>query len=162
MQNPLDLAREANRRLQEHRLTLAVAESCTGGLLGNYITDIPGSSRIFVGGVIAYSNEAKAKLLDVDWDILEQDGAVSSQCAAAMAQGARRSLGSDIAISVTGIAGPGGGSTDKPVGLTYLHLSSYQAEIGRQEIWSGDRIANKHRSALAALQLLTTYLEELA
>jgi PncC family amidohydrolase len=162
MHNPFELAHEASRLLHESGLTLALAESCTGGLVASYITDIPGSSSIFDGGVVAYSNEAKAQLLDVSWDILEHHGAVSSQCAAAMAQGARRSFGSDIAVSVTGIAGPGGGSADKPVGLTYLHLSTPQAEIARQETWRGDRLTNKRQSAQAVLHMLITYLKERA
>lgn len=162
MQDPFDLAYLANRLLQERRLTLALAESCTGGLLANYITDVPGSSSSFVGGAVTYSNEAKAQLLKVSWDILEHDGAVSPQCAAAMAQGARHIFGSDIAMSVTGIAGPGGGSAEKPVGLTYLHLSASQAEIGQQVMWNGDRMNNKRQSALAALQMLITYLKERA
>lgn len=158
-QNAATLAARAGERLRARGQTLAVAESCTGGLLGDLLTDTPGSSDYFLGGVLAYSNAVKAALLGVSAETLAQAGAVSPQCAAEMAQGARRLVGSDIALSVTGIAGPGGGSTEKPVGLTYLHVSAANAEIGLVRCWDGDRRANKQCSAVAALRLLLDYLE---
>jgi PncC family amidohydrolase len=156
-----DLAQEIGDRLRSRGLTLAVAESCTGGLLGDYITDVPGSSDYFLGGVLAYSNPVKQALLAVRAETLETHGAVSPQCAAEMAQGVRRLLGSDVALSVTGIAGPGGGTAAKPLGLTYIHLSALGCERGLRAVWPGDRRANKVDSALAALRLLLDYLEEL-
>jgi PncC family amidohydrolase len=158
--NTNQLAQQIGVKLRSHQLTLAVAESCTGGLLGDMITDVPGSSDYFLGGVLAYSNQVKQSLLDVRAETLETHGAVSPQCAAEMAQGVRRLLGSDVALSVTGIAGPGGDTVDKPLGLTYIHLSAPGCEQGMRAVWPGGRRANKMDSALAALQLLQDYLEE--
>jgi nicotinamide-nucleotide amidase len=101
--------------LQKHRLTLATAESCTGGLIGHRLTDVPGSSDYFLGGIIAYSNEIKERLLGVQLETLQAHGAVSAETAIEMAR-ASRVLGADVAVSVTGIAGPGGGTADKPSG----------------------------------------------
>jgi PncC family amidohydrolase len=156
------LAQQIGNRLRNRKLTLAVAESCTGGLLGDTITDVPGSSDYFLGGVLAYSNQVKQSLLGVKAETLETYGAVSSQCAAEMAQGARRLLGSDVALSVTGIAGPGGDTADKPLGLTYIHLSAPGCERGMRSVWPSDRRANKVDSAQAALRLLLDYLEDVA
>lgn len=153
------LAQQIGDQLRRRQMTLAVAESCTGGLLGDLITDIPGSSDYFLGGVLSYSNQVKHQLLGVQAATLETHGAVSAQCAAEMAQGVRRLVQSDVALSVTGIAGPGGGSDGKPKGLTYLHLSAPGCEQGQRFIWPGDRRANKVDSALAALRLLLDYLE---
>ncbi len=153
------VAQQIGDQLRRRQMTLAVAESCTGGLLGDFITDIPGSSDYFLGGVLSYSNQVKQRLLGVQAATLETQGAVSAQCAAEMAQGARRLVQSDVALSVTGIAGPGGGSDGKPKGLTYIHLSAPDCERGQRFIWPGDRRANKVDSALAALHLLLDYLE---
>lgn len=155
------LAQQIGDGLRRRGLTLAVAESCTGGLLGDHITDVPGSSDYFLGGVLSYSNQVKHRLLGVQAETLAAHGAVSAQCAAEMAQGARRLVGSDAALSVTGIAGPGGGSDGKPKGLTYIHLSAPGCERGLRALWPGDRRANKEDSARAALGLLLDYLEEL-
>lgn len=146
--------------LRQHQLTLAVAESCTGGLLGDALTDVPGSSDYFLGGVLAYNNRIKQQVLGVPAETLARHGAVSAPCAAEMAAGVRRLLGSDLALSVTGIAGPGGGTPDKPVGLTWLHLAAADAQRSSRAVWTGDRVANKQASAAAALHLLQTYLEE--
>jgi PncC family amidohydrolase len=154
------LAQQIGDGLRRRGLTLAVAESCTGGLLGDHITDVPGSSDYFLGGVLAYSNQVKHMVLGVQAETLAVHGAVSAQCAAEMAQGARRLVGSDVALSVTGIAGPDGGSDDKPKGLTYIHLSAPGCERGLSALWPGDRRANKEDSARAALRLLLDYLEE--
>jgi PncC family amidohydrolase len=153
------LAQQIGDGLRARGLTLAVAESCTGGLLGDMITDIPGSSDYFLGGVLSYSNQVKHDLLGVQAETLETVGAVSAQCAAQMAQGVRRLLGSDVALSITGIAGPTGGSEAKPLGLTYVHLSAPRCERGVRHIWPADRRANKVDSALAALRLLLDYLD---
>lgn len=160
-QEPLaDLSRRAGALLRERRLTLALAESCTGGLVSDSITDVAGSSDYFLGGIVAYSNAAKQHLLDVRVETLATHGAVSAACAAEMAQGARRAFGAHIAVSITGIAGPGGGTATKPVGLAFLHLSAPDAEIGRQVLGAGDRRANKVESAREALRLLIAYLEQ--
>jgi nicotinamide-nucleotide amidase len=108
------------KMLADKKLTLALAESCTGGLVGHRLTDVPGSSDYFLGGIVAYSYEAKEKLLGVHHDTLYDHGAVSPETAIEMARGARRVLGADIGLSVTGIAGPGGGLPDKTVGLVYI------------------------------------------
>lgn len=144
--------------LRQRGLTLAVAESCTGGLLSHRITDVPGSSDYYLGSVTAYANEVKEQLLGVPRDILETVGAVSRETALAMARGARRLLGADLALSVTGIAGPGGGTPQKPVGLTYIALAAPDGEWVEEHRWTGDRAANKAASTSAALALLRWYL----
>ena len=147
--------------LVSRRLTLAVAESCTGGLVCHRITNVPGSSRYLEGGVVAYSYNAKERLLDVDHDTLYEHGAVSEETAQEMADNARRIFGTDIAISVTGIAGPGGGLPGKPVGLTYIALSARGASQCVRYVWPHDRAENKAASAEATLRLLLEYLEGL-
>ncbi len=145
--------------LREQGLRLAVAESCTGGLIGDRITNIPGSSTYYMGSVTAYAYEAKVRLLGVKWETLEQYGAVSEQVVLQMAGGVRRALAADIGLSVSGIAGPGGGTEDKPVGLTWAGLSAFNHEEAREFVWEGDRLSNKEKSAEATLQLLVDYLE---
>ena len=115
-----DLSRQLGEACLAGKVTLATAESCTGGLVAKRLTDIPGSSDYFLGGVVAYSNPLKTALLDVEPALLDEHGAVSEEVAAAMAVGVRRRLGADCAISTTGIAGPGGGSAEKPIGLVYI------------------------------------------
>jgi nicotinamide-nucleotide amidase len=139
-------------------LTLATAESCTGGLVAARLTSVSGSSDVFLGGVVAYANEVKARELGVPEEILERHGAVSAEAAAAMAAGARERLGADVAVSVTGIAGPGGGSADKPVGLVYLHAEGPRGALARELDFPGDRDAIRSRAAVAALHLLRTLL----
>ena len=145
--------------LRSRGLTLATAESCTGGMLANRITNVPGSSEYFRGGVVAYAYEAKVALLKVSWDTLRAYGAVSQETVIEMARGARMALGADVAISVSGIAGPGGGMPGKPVGTTWIGLSTTEGDWGRDFVWDGDRLQNKVLSAEAALQLLADYLE---
>ena len=152
------LAEIAGDLLRAQKLTLATAESCTGGLIGHRLTDISGSSDYFVGGVVAYSNQVKEKLLGVSADTLTQYGAVSELTALEMARGVRRLLDSDIAVAVTGIAGPGGGSPEKPVGLVYIALSAGDQEVCRRFVFDHDRAGNKSASAAAALKLLEVYL----
>ena len=145
--------------LQELTLRLVLAESCTGGLIGNRITDVPGSSGYFLGGVVAYAYEAKVALLGVSWDTLNTKGAVSRETALEMAHGARGILNADIAVSVTGIAGPGGGTPEKPVGTAWVGLVAKEGEWTRFFQFSGDREQNKVSSANAALQMLLDYLQ---
>lgn len=145
--------------LRQGGLKLAIAESCTGGLIGHRITDVPGSSDYFIGGVVAYAYEAKVALLGVSWDTLHKYGAVSRETVLEMAAGARRTLGADIAISVSGIAGPGGGLPDKPVGTVWVGLIASDGEWARTFRFSGNRQQNKASAAEAALQMLVEYLE---
>jgi len=147
--------------LRARGLKLATAESCTGGLIGDRITDIAGSSDYYLGGVVAYAYEAKAALLGVGWDLLNSRGAVSREVALAMADGVRRVLGADVAVSVTGIAGPGGGTPEKPVGTTWIALSAKDGAWARLFCWRGDREENKRFSADAALQMAVDYLNGL-
>lgn len=154
------LAHQVGELLSQRGLTLAVAESCTGGLLGHLITSVSGSSAYFEGGVISYSNEAKERLLGVPHETLMEHGAVSKETAIAMAQGARRLLEVDVALSVTGIAGPTGGTVEKPVGLVYLGLAAEGVDLWEKHIWQGDRAQNKKLSAQGALELLLMYLRK--
>lgn len=156
------LENEVGELLRSQGLTLAVAESCTGGLLGHRLTNVAGSSDYFVGGVVAYSYEAKERVLNVRHGTLYDFGAVSEQTALEMARGVRRLLSSDVALSVTGIAGPGGGMPGKPVGLAYVALSARDQEVCHQFLWGKDRARNKDCSAEAALEMLVTYLRERA
>lgn len=139
-------------------LKLVTAESCTGGLIANRITDIPGSSDYFIGGIVAYSYEAKVTLLDVSWETLKTYGAVSRETVIEMARGARRSLGADLALSVSGIAGPGGGLPGKPVGTTWFGLSANSGDRAYLQQFNGDRLQNKSFAADAALTILSDYL----
>jgi PncC family amidohydrolase len=145
--------------LCEKKLTLATAESCTGGLVSSRITDVAGSSAYFLGGVMAYSYEAKASILGVSWDTLNSKGAVSHETVLEMARGARKIFGADIAVSTSGIAGPGGGTDEKPVGTTWVSLATTSGEWTRHFVWDGDRIQNKQVSSEAALQFVLDYLE---
>jgi PncC family amidohydrolase len=144
--------------LRQRGLKLAVAESCSGGLLASHITDIPGSSDYFIGGVVAYAYEAKAALLHVSWDTLRKYGAVSRETVIEMARGVRTAMGADIGVSITGIAGPGGGLPGKPVGTTWIGLSVKDGDWARKFTWQGDRLANKESSAQTGLQFVLDYL----
>jgi PncC family amidohydrolase len=149
-------------RCLELGLKVATAESCTGGLIAKQITDVPGSSEYFPGGVVSYSDAAKTELLDVSKDLLTAHGAVSAQVARAMALGALARFGADLAVSVTGVAGPGGGSPSKPVGLTYVGVADARGTDVRRFLWSGDRAANREASARAAIEMLLARVEETA
>ena len=138
--------------------TLAVAESCTGGHVLDRLTNTPGSSRYIKGGVIAYCNEVKMGQLGVEATDLERDGAVSESVARAMAEGVRRRLGADVGVSTTGIAGPGGGTDDKPVGLVWIGLSSAEGTRAYRFRFVEDRIMNKEMTATAALNLVRRWM----
>jgi PncC family amidohydrolase len=161
MNNELLLEAVLGPLLERRAWKLAVAESCTGGLVGHRITNIAGSSAYYLGSITAYAYEAKVRLLGVSWETLNQYGAVSREVALAMAQGIRTALEADVGLSVTGIAGPGGGMPHKPVGLTWIGLSAPGYEDAWQFIWPGDRLENKQLSAETALKLLVEYLESI-
>jgi nicotinamide-nucleotide amidase len=146
--------------LKESNWTLAVAESCTGGLIGHRLTNVSGSSVYFLEGAVTYSNEAKQKRLGVDPALIEAHGAVSEEVATAMAEGIRKNSGSDFGLAVTGIAGPTGGTPDKPVGLTFIAVTGTQGTRCEQFRFHLDRVRNKERAAQAALNLLRLYLAE--
>jgi nicotinamide-nucleotide amidase len=135
------------------KLKLAVAESCTGGMLGERITNVPGSSDVFLGGVIAYHNDVKKKLLGVRPEDLERFGAVSEEVALQMAAGVRERTGADVGVSVTGIAGPGGGTPEKPVGLVWIAIHGSDAKARRFHV-VGDRAEIRQRAAQAALEMV--------
>ena len=138
---------------------LATAESCSGGLIGHRLTNIPGSSDYYLGGVIAYAYEIKVALLGVSWDTLNKFGAVSRETVLEMARGARKLLRADIAVSVSGIAGPGGGLPGKPVGTTWLGLCAADGEWARVFCFPGEREQNKAFAADAALRFVYDYLQ---
>lgn len=143
-------------------VTLALGESCTGGLVGHLVTQVPGASEYLRGGVVAYADDAKAGLLDVTPSALAEHGAVSAQVAIAMAAGARARFGADVGAAVTGISGPGGGTAEKPVGLTYVAVADAKGTAVRRFVWHGGRSANKRASARAALELLLERLSAAA
>jgi PncC family amidohydrolase len=145
--------------LRARGATLATAESCTGGLIGSLLTDVSGSSDYYEGGVICYSNQVKHQVLGVAQQTLDTVGAVSAETALQLARGVRRLLHTDYALSVTGIAGPTGGTPDKPVGLVYIALAGPQVERCERHVWPGTRLENKELSARRALQMLIEHLE---
>jgi len=155
-----DLPVLVGRLLRDRGLTLALAESCTGGLVGHRVTDVPGSSDYYRGSVVAYASDVKEALLRVAPETLARHGAVSEESAREMARGARRVIQADLALSVTGIAGPTGGTPEKPVGLVYVALAAADGEWAERHVWDGDRQENKARSAEAALDLLRRYLKD--
>jgi PncC family amidohydrolase len=143
--------------LRQRHLSVAVAESCTAGLLAAALTDPPGASVYLLGGVVAYANEVKRRLLDVPPELLERHGAVSRECAEAMARGARGLFAADLGVSVTGIAGPAA-EGDKPVGLTFVAVAFGERLEAREHRWNGDRAANRAASVEAALDLMAEVL----
>jgi PncC family amidohydrolase len=148
------------RALRARELTLAVAESDTGGLLLDQLTSIPGSSAVVLGGVVAYHDELKRSLLGVSADVVRDRGAVSPEVAEAMALGVRRLASADVGLATTGIAGPGGATDSKPVGLAYVAAVSQAGSLVREYRWNGDRADNRASSAAAALALLVELLEK--
>ncbi len=145
--------------LVEMSLNLATAESCTGGLLGSTITDVPGSSQYYLGGVISYSNDAKINILGVKKETIEKYGAVSEQCAEEMAYGAARLFGADIAIATTGIAGPSGGTPQKPVGTVFIAYYVLGKITVEKHIFSGTRIEIKKKIVEVALHRVVELIE---
>lgn len=147
--------------LREKKATIAVAESCTGGLISDRITNVPGSSAYFERGIVAYSNQAKIDYLGVSEKILEDHGAVSSETAMAMASGIKKAANATFGLAVTGIAGPGGGTAEKPVGLVYIALAGpYGTEVSGFR-FDGDRAGIKAKTAEAALSLVVSKLKSL-
>lgn len=146
-------------RLRSRGWRMATAESCTGGLVSHLVTNVSGSSDYFLGGVVAYSNPIKERLLGVPEAELLDHGAVSEPVALSMAEGARRRLEAEVGVAVTGIAGPGGGTPEKPVGLTWIAVSTPDGSVARRYRWEGDREANKMEAALAALEQAIEMLE---
>lgn len=154
-----ELAVRLGVRCVARGIRVATVESCTGGLVGHLITEVPGSSAWFVGGFVTYADELKREMVGVQPAVLAAHGAVSAQVAMAMATGGRQRTGADLAVSVTGIAGPDGGTQSKPVGLTYVAVADDADVAVRRFVWSGDRGENKRQSAAAALELLLERVE---
>jgi nicotinamide-nucleotide amidase len=154
-----DLAAVVLEHCRRAGFRVAVAESCTGGMLGERITNIPGSSDVFLGGVIAYHNEVKKNQLGVQEDDIRRHGAVSEQVATQMATGVRARLGADIGIAITGVAGPGGGTPEKPVGLIWIAVSAAEVKARRFQL-IGDRTEIRQRAAQAALEMLRRTLSK--
>jgi len=155
---PFGLEERLGKLLREHGKTISVAESCTGGLISHRITNIPGSSDYYEGGVVSYSNKSKTDILHVSPITLKKLGAVSYQTAKEMAKGIRQIYGTDLGIATTGIAGPGGGSPKKPVGLVYICLSIQDKTICRRFTFKGSRREIKTKSSEAALRIVIRYL----
>jgi len=145
---------------RERELTLATAESCTGGLVAARLTSVPGSSAVFLGAVVAYADAVKRSALGVPAAVLQAHGAVSAEAAQAMARGGRERLGADVAVSVTGIAGPGGGTPEKPVGLVYICASGPRGERARDFVVTGDRETVRARATVAALHLVRSLVTQ--
>lgn len=152
------LEEKTAQRLIAAKKTLAIAESCTGGLLSHRITNIPGSSKFLKMALVAYSNDAKVKLLKVPRSALYRHGAVSENAALAMAQGARRIFSTDFGVSITGIAGPTGATKTKPVGLTFIAVAASAETLCVQYLFKGPRMRVKQQAADAALKLLLEFL----
>ena len=160
--------KETAERLEEHvgrllagrNLTIACAESCTGGLLTSRLTDVAGSSDYVMGAVVSYTNQIKERLVGVRHETLLAHGAVSEETAREMAEGIRRALRTDLGVGITGIAGPGGGSAEKPVGLVFIAVSDGTSTIVRENHFTGTRTENKRASTETALSMLVEHLEK--
>ena len=153
------LEKQIVRLLTERKQTLALAESCTGGYIAHCVTNVPGASVVFRAGFVTYSNDAKEKFLGVSAETLARHGAVSEAVAREMAEGARRVSGTDYALAVTGIAGPGGGTADKPVGTVFVAVASARETVVVRRFNPGERLAFKETTAQQALEQLRTLLE---
>jgi nicotinamide-nucleotide amidase len=158
--NTACLEEEIIKILKEKGESLSVAESCTGGMLGEKITNVPGASDVFKGGIIAYSNEIKTRFLGIETTVIKRSGAVSKECAEAMLIGVKKQFKTDAAISITGIAGPGGGSRSKPVGLVFIGTSYIKKTEIIKFLFNGDRNLIRHRAVSAALNLLKKIILE--
>ncbi len=148
----------AGKLLAEHRLTIACAESCTGGLLTSRLTDVPGSSAYVKGSVVSYSNEIKELLAGVRAFTLQQHGAVSEETAVEMAEGIRKTIGTQIGVGITGIAGPDGGTPAKPVGLVYISVAGEAGTVCRENRFSGSRTEIKQQTTDKALEMIESYI----
>jgi PncC family amidohydrolase len=156
----IKLLNKVSDELKKYQVTVATAESCTGGLLAHTLTNVSGSSEYFDRGMITYSNKAKHDILGVPEEVLKKYGAVSIQVAEAMAQGIRQRASVDYGLATTGIAGPTGGTKDKPVGLVYIAIATKDRIIVKRFLFSGDRLANKESTCTAALELLLELLSQ--
>jgi nicotinamide-nucleotide amidase len=157
MNNP---AAEIIDIMRAKKLTLGTVESATGGLIAHLITNVPGSSDVFQGSIVSYSNAIKMNVVGVNKSTLDKYGAVSSQVAAEMAEGGRKVLGVDVCVADTGIAGPGGATPGKPVGLFYLGLSNEDGTFTQKHLFTGSREENKQQAAQTALTLVLDYLKK--
>ncbi len=153
-----NIEEKVGQELRKRGWRLAIAESCTGGLIGHRITNIPGSSTYYLGSITAYAYRAKVRLLGVSWDTLEKYGAVSEEAIREMAKGVRHALAADVGIAVSGIAGPTGGTPEKPVGYTWIGLSTPKRILTLQHNAGGNRIENKEEIAQLALEFLYEFL----
>lgn len=155
------LTRQLGEQLAAAEMMCVTAESCTGGLVGHLITEVPGSSAYFAGGAIVYSYPAKERVVGVDHATLENEGAVSYAVAQQMAEGALQLYGADLAVAITGVAGPGGGTSDKPVGTVHIHVAAADGYANAARyVWQADRHGNKLLSAQAALRMMLDYLAQ--
>jgi len=154
------LLNKVSQQLKQRNLTIATAESCTGGLIANTLTNISGSSDYFDRGIVSYSNRAKIELLDIPGQMLKEHGAVSEQVACAMAEKIRIKSNVDIGVSTTGIAGPTGGTKEKPIGLVYVAISTANKTEVKKFLFSGSRLQNKESTCNAALKILLDYLTQ--
>jgi len=156
----IQLVNKVSDELRKQNRSIATAESCTGGLLAHTLTNVSGSSDYFDRGVITYSNRAKNEMLGIPEELLKKHGAVSKEVAAAMAQAIRQNARVDCGLATTGIAGPTGGTKDKPIGLVYIALSTKDTLIVKQFLFSGDRISNKENTCTKALELILELLSK--
>ena len=153
---------EVGQLLASKGLTIAVAEACTAGLVGSMLCSVPGSSRYFYGGVIAYTGGSKTRVLGVPEDLLQREGTVSAAAALEMARRAQQLLDSDVGVSTTGVAGPSGGSSGRPVGWFFIAVATRDGHEATRELqWAGDRNSNRQDTATAALELVRDYLLQL-
>jgi len=153
---------EIIRQATQQSVTISVAEACTGGLIGSLLVDVPGSSRVFAGGIVAYASAPKRELLDVPAEILQHGGAVSGECVVAMALGARSRFKTTVAIAASGIAGPAGGTSEKPAGTVFLAFATPDGTQVERHLFPGPRRAYKLRVAEAALAIVARWLEQRA
>ncbi len=155
----MEIEKRIGKMLKERGLKIAVAESCTGGLISSRITDISGASDYFEAGITTYSNESKIRVLNVPEDIIDRYGAVSEETAKAMAEGVKKTVHADIGVSVTGIAGPTGGTEGKPVGTVFIGLATKKATYVRKFFFDGNRLEIRRKTSDAAFMLVEEYLE---
>jgi len=155
----MEIEKRIGKMLKERGLKIAVAESCTGGLISSRITDISGASDYFEAGITTYSNVSKIRLLNVPEDIIDRYGAVSEETAKAMAEGVKKTVHADIGVSVTGIAGPTGGTEGKPVGTVFIGLATKKATYVRKFFFDGNRLEIRRKTSDAAFMLVEEYLE---